>query len=118
MKKENWGFTFCIVLSLSAWSLSAQDIYLTPFKKINVGDKEIASISFSSDALSFAAADIKGIVSLQSVATGDSQGKIAGTAPALLHDFINDNKTFLLLDNAGRLTKFNTENKESTFAAF
>ena len=118
MNKINACFTFCILVNIFAGSLYAQDIYLTPFKKIKVGDKEISSISFSSDASSFAAADTKGMISLLSVATGDSQGKIAGTAPALLHDFINDNKNFILLDNAGRLTKFNTENKESTSTAF
>jgi hypothetical protein len=115
MKKITLRFLSSFIL-LSGLCASAQNIYLVPYKKINVTDKEIASVSFSSDAASFAAADSKGLVSLRSVSTGEETGKIAGPAPALFHDFINDNKEFLLLDNAGRLTKYNTSSKESNFS--
>src|SRR6478736_9840100 len=118
MNKTNLRIALCIAFLPCGFCVSAQNIYLTPYKKINVSDKQITSISFSSDAASFAAADQKGNASLYNVNTGEQTGKIAAPAPALFHDFINDNKTFLLLDNTGRLTRYNTESKESKFSEF
>ncbi|HZX73195.1 MAG TPA: caspase family protein [Cyclobacteriaceae bacterium] len=118
MNTLHWRAALCNAFLLCGFCVAAQNIYLTPYKKINVSDKQITSISFSSDALTFAAADQKGNASLYNVNTGEQTGKIAAPAPALFHDFINDNKTFLLLDNAGRLTKYNIETKESSFSEF
>lgn len=111
MKSCYWLFVFTGFIS----TLSAQDIYLVPFKKVKVSEKEISSISFSADAKWFASADVKGVISLREVNSDGILGKITGTSPALFHDFIDQGKTFLMLDNAGRLTKFNTESKESAF---
>lgn len=109
---------YCLLYLLCFYSFISysQNIYLTPLRKIKASEKEIQSISFSADAAWLAAADEKGLVSIRSVSNDAVLAKIAGTSPVIFHDFIDQGKTFLLLDQSGRLTKFNTETKESSFS--
>ncbi len=109
-------YSLVCLLCFYSFVTYSQNSYLTPLRKIKVSEKEIQSISFSSDGEWVAAADEKGIVTLRSVASDAILAKIANTSPAVFHDFIDQGKTFLLLDQSGRLTKFNTESKESSFS--
>ena len=109
-------YSLVCLLCFYSFVIYSQNSYLTPLRKIKVSEKEIQSISFSTNGEWVAAADEKGIVTLRSVASDAILAKIANTSPAVLHDFIDQGKTFLLLDQSGRLTKFNTESKESSFS--
>jgi WD40 repeat protein len=102
------------VLSLTA---TAQDIYLSPLKKIQAGEKEIQSISFSSDSKWIAFSDNKGEVSVRTLDTDELLGKVSASG-VMLHDFIDQNKKFVILDQSGKYSTLNTTTKEIQTSQF
>lgn len=96
----------------------AQDIYLVPFKKANISSKAIQSISFSANSDWFAAADQKGLISIKSVTDNNSLGQIVASSNVLVHDFIDQDKFFISLDENGRYITYNTETKEQNQAVY
>lgn len=104
---------FCLI-SLPVF---AQDVYLAPLKKIKASEKEITSISFSSDSKWIAFSDSKGDVSIRTLDSDELVGKVA--APnVVLHDFIDQNKKFITLDQSGKYTTFHTGTKEVQTSQF
>jgi WD40 repeat protein len=104
------GFIFIFIITSSA--CLAQDIYLVPYKKLSVSDKEITILSFSSQSQWLAASDAKGITTIQSIEKGEPVGKIVAQGP-VLHDFLNQTPHFLLLDQSGKLSTFHLETRET-----
>jgi WD40 repeat protein len=110
---------YCLLLiGISCSSASAQDVYLSPLKKIKASEKEINRISFSSDSKWIAVSDNKGDVSIRTLADDEIIGKISSSAEIVLHDFIDQDKKFIVLDNSGRFTQFNSKTKESQNSQF
>jgi hypothetical protein len=107
------GKLFFPLLFFFALEAVAQDIYLVPFRKVNVSEKDVVSISFSSNSEWFAAADQKGLISINSVTENKNLGKVVSSANLLIHDFIDQDKSFISLDANGRYISFNTETKET-----
>src|SRR4051812_44929027 len=99
-----------MVAFMAAFSCFGQDVYLAPFKKIKGSDKDITSISFSSDSKWIAFSDAKGEVTVRTLASDELMGKVKSPNP-VLHDFIDDNKKFFVLDQNGQYVVFNTSTK-------
>jgi hypothetical protein len=106
-------FVLCMLFISHA---SAQDVYLSPFKKIKAGEREISSISFSSDSKWIAFSDTKGQVTIRTLDSDELLGNVP--ANAVLHDFIDQNKKFIVLDQSGKYTVFNTTSKETQTSQF
>jgi WD40 repeat protein len=100
-----------MVACLAAFSCLGQDVYLVPFKKIKGSEKEITSISFSSDSKWIAFSDTKGEVTVRTLQSDELLGRVK-SPDAVLHDFIDDNKKFFVLDQNGQYVLFNTSTKE------
>ncbi|HEY0651866.1 MAG TPA: caspase family protein [Chryseosolibacter sp.] len=105
------------VACLAAFSCLGQDVYLSPLKKIKASEKEISQISFSSDSKWIAISDSKGEVSLRTLQADEILGKVI-SPDVVLHDFIDENKKFFVLDQSGRYAVFNTATKEIQNAQF
>jgi WD40 repeat protein len=99
-----------MVACLAAFSCLGQDVYLAPFKKIKASEKEITSISFSSDSKWIAISDGKE-VSMRTLDSDELLGKVV-SSKVIIHDFIDENKKFFVLDESGRYAVFNTASKE------
>lgn len=104
----------CCLVSLAA---IAQDVYLSPLKKIKAGEKEINSISFSSDSKWIAFSDSKGEVSIRTLDTDELLAKVT-SSNVVLHDFIDQNKKFVILDQGGKYSVLNTATKEVQISQF
>ena len=114
MKKINF-----LVLALLVWGVCcAQDNYLVPFRKVNTSQKSIQSISFSSDGKWFAAADQKGLITISSVNDNEVMTSIATSSDILIHDFIDQDKSFIILESNGKFTSLNTATKESKVTGY
>lgn len=102
-----------IILSIaSLTALEAQNVYLSPYKKISTGSKEISSIAFSSTSKWFATANAQGEIYVSGIDDNTPLARIAGSNPAITLDFIDQDQTLLALDKAGKLTRFNLSSKE------
>lgn len=91
----------------------SQDNYLVPYRKVSVGQKAIQSLSFSSDGKWFAAADQKGRISINSVDDNEELANIQTNSNILIHNFIDEDKSFIVLEENGTYTSFNTSTKQS-----
>lgn len=105
-------FVLCTMIT-SAFS---QDVYLSPLKKVKASEKEISSISFSSDSKWIAFADAKGQVAVRTLDSDELVANIPSNA--ILHDFIDQNKKFVVLDQSGKYTVYNTSSKETQSSQF
>src|SRR5687767_12280338 len=106
-----------IVLVLLALRAASQDVYLSPLKKIKASQKEISAISFSSDSKWIAVSDGKGEVSIRTLDSDELLGKMTATG-IVLHEFIDQNKKFILLEQSGKYSTFNTATKEIQTSQF
>jgi hypothetical protein len=104
-------FRLTMVACLAAFSCFGQDVYLAPVKKIKASEKEINAISFSSDSKWIAISDAKGEVSVRTLDSDELLGKVV-SPDVVLHDFIDGNKKFIVLNQSGRYAVFNTSTKE------
>ncbi len=110
---------YLIVLALWIVGTSiAQDNYLVPFRKVNTGQKSIQSISFSADGKWFAAADQKGLITISSVNDNETLTTIAASSEILIHDFIDQDKLFVVLESSGKYTVLNISTKESKVTGY
>jgi WD40 repeat protein len=100
-----------IVASITA--LEAQNVYLSPYKKISTGSKEVSTIAFSSTSKWFATANSQGEIYVSGIDDNTPLARIAGSNEAITLDFIDQDQTLLALDKSGKLTRFNMANKES-----
>lgn len=98
------------LISLSAF---AQDVYLSPYKKIKASEKDISSISFSSDSKWIAVSDASGEITLRALEDDEILAKIPLSDEVVLHDFIDDNKKFIALDKGGAYTVYHTASKQT-----
>ena len=89
--------------SLISFSSLSQDAYLSPLKKIETNEKEITYISFSSDSKWIAVSGSKGETSIKSLSDNETSGSLTTPGGIIFHDFIDENKKFILLDNTGKL---------------
>jgi WD40 repeat protein len=108
MYLRNGVTLLCLGLSYVA---SAQDIYLSPLKKLKASDKEISRISFSSDSKWIAWSDVRGGVMVRTLGSDELVTKFSAEE-VVLHDFIDQNKKFFILDKSGKYTTINTQNNE------
>jgi WD40 repeat protein len=110
----------CLTLIISIASLTAlhaQSVYLSPYKKISTGSKEVSTIAFSSTSKWFATANAQGEIYISGIDDTTPLARIAGSSEAVTLDFIDQDKTLLALDKSGKLTRFNMGNKESQVQA-
>jgi WD40 repeat protein len=105
------------LVALLSFPAIAQDVYLSPLKKIKASEKEIQSISFSSDSKWIAFSNNKDEVSIRTLDTDELVGKIPASG-VVLHDFIDQNKKFFILDQTGRYSVLNTGTKEVQTSQF
>lgn len=91
----------------------SQDVYLNPYKKIKASDKDVTSISFSSDSKWIAVSDAKGIISIRTLAEDDVLATIPLKGEVVLHDFIEEDRKFIALDANGNYNVFNSASKQS-----
>jgi WD40 repeat protein len=109
----NFQIIILLLACLTSVQVMSQEVYLNPYKKIKVSEKEIGSISFSSDSKWIAVSDAKGEVSIRTLSDDEIITKIPGSAGVIIHDFIEENKKFIVLDNGGKYTVFNFASKQS-----
>jgi hypothetical protein len=100
------------VIAVCSWDAPAQDIYLVPFKKLNVSEKEITTLSISEQNEWLAASDAKGITSIRTIESNQAVTSLPAVGP-VLHDFLNQSKSFLLLDQSGKLITYQLDTKET-----
>lgn len=93
---------------LLAGNLSAQDIYLYPYKKIVVGTKEVSSISFSTTS-KWMAVESGGNISIRTVEDGKEVKSIASKPRLAVQDFVDNDKTFFYEDVTGKIYQAPTE---------
>lgn len=98
----------CVLWTIAAGS-TAQDIYLYPYKKINLGSKAVRSISFSTIP-KWVAIETEGALTIRSVEDGREVRKISTKSPIALHDFIESDRIFLYLDEDGKLFEMSMNN--------
>lgn len=98
-----------IALTHCAVPAGAQDIYLYPYKKITVGTKEVNSISFS-QVSKWMAVESGGLISIRTIDDGKEVKSITSKPRIAIHDFIDNDKTFLHLDVAGKLHQTSMDN--------
>jgi WD40 repeat protein len=110
-------FIYTLLCSLLSLAAIAQDVYLSPLKKIKASEKEISSISFSSDSKWIAFSDSKGEVSIRTLDTDELLARITASN-VVLHDFIDQNKKFVILDQGGKYSVLNTATKEVQTSQF
>jgi WD40 repeat protein len=106
----------CLILVLSFASLTglyAQNVYLSPYKKISTGSKEVSTIAFSSTSKWFATANAQGEIYVSGIDDNTPLARIAGGNETITLDFIDQDQTLLALDKSGKLTRFSMANKES-----
>jgi WD40 repeat protein len=108
--KQAWTLLIALVV---VTTLKAQNVYLSPYKKINTSSKEISSIAFSSTSKWFAVANEQGEIYISGIDDNQPLARIAGADPAAALDFIDQDKTLLAIDRSGKLTLFNMGTKES-----
>lgn len=106
-----------IIFSFLGIVLRAQDVYLFPYKKISAGTKEITSVSFSQDSKKIGIADDKGLVTVLNVQDESPVAKLV-SENIVLHDFMDDDHKFILLDQNGKLTTYYPETKETKVSPF
>lgn len=99
------------VITIAITSASSQEVYLSPLKKIKASEKEISNISFSSDSKWIAWSDTKGEVAVRTIMSDELLTKVNADG-AVLHDFIDQNKKFIIVGKDGQFTTINTSNKE------
>lgn len=104
--------TFALLIA-SLTALEAQNVYLSPYKKISTGSKEISTIAFSSTSKWFATANAQGEIYVSGIDDNTPLARIAGSNDAITLDFIDQDQTLLALDKSGKLTRFSMANKES-----
>jgi WD40 repeat protein len=109
-----------VLFAISVFSgmAQAQDVYLSPVKKIKGSDKEITSLSFSADSKFIGIADAKGDVAVRSINDDELITKISTGSDVVLQDFIETDKKFIVLDGNGKFTQYNTKSKENQTAQF
>jgi WD40 repeat protein len=110
----------CLTLIISIaclTALHAQSVYLSPYKKISTGSKEVSTIAFSSTSKWFATANKQGEIYISGVDDNTPLARIAGSSEAVTLDFIDQDQTLLALDKNGKLTRFNMASKESQVQA-
>ncbi len=112
MNKKSLAVIACAI-TLSSVAI-AQNVYLSPYKKISTGTKEISSVAFSSTSKWFASANSQGEVYVSGIDESTPLARIAGSNPNITLDFIDQDQTLLALDKAGKLTRFNMSSKESS----
>ncbi len=110
-------FLFLSAATFVALSSFAQDVYLAPYKKITASDKEITGISFSSDSKWIAYSDSRGIAGIRTMESSELVGSISASG-ILLHDFIDQNKKFIVLGEDGKYHTLNTSTKEKQETQF
>lgn len=106
----------CLTLILTIASLTAtraQNVYLSPYKKISTGSKEVSAIAFSATSKWFATANAQGEIYISGIDDNTPLARIAGSNEAITLDFVDQDQTLLALDKAGKLTRFSMANKES-----
>ena len=99
----------CIAFVLMAGTSWGQDIYLYPYKKINVSTKEIYSISFS-QVSKWMAVETAGTISIRTVDDGKEVKSLPSKPRLALHDFIDTDKTFLYQDKSGKMYRVSMDN--------
>ncbi|HEY5690193.1 MAG TPA: caspase family protein [Cyclobacteriaceae bacterium] len=109
---------FVLLALLTSGICCAQDNYLVPFRKVSLSQKPIQSISFSSDGNWFAAADQKGLITINSVNDSEAMTAIATSSDILIHDFIDQDRFFVVLESNGKYTALNTKTKESKVTGY
>lgn len=91
----------------------AQNVYLSPYKKISTGTKEVSTIAFSSTSKWFASANAQGEVYVSGVDDSQPLARIPGKNPNMLLDFVDQDASLLMLDKLGALIRFNMSTKAS-----
>ena len=109
---------FYVLIFLISSTGYAQDVYLSPLKKIKASEKEINGVSFSSDSKWIAVSDTKGETSIRTLTDDQIVGKIPVSGDVVFHDFIDQDKKFIQLDNTGKFTQFNSTSKEIQTSQF
>jgi WD40 repeat protein len=109
-------FIISSLFLLASGFVSAQDVYLSPYKKIKASEKDISAISFSSDSKWIAVSDSRGEISIRTLADDEIITKFPVSGEIILHDFIEENKKFISLDNNGKFTTYNSGSKQTQTA--
>jgi WD40 repeat protein len=112
MRINHFLFWVCLATSLSA---TGQGVYLTAYKKVNVGSKSIKSIAFSSTSKWFSTASETGEVYIGSLEDAGMIGKLPPGAAVMVMDFVEQDKSLLVLDKNGKLARFDMTNKQPAF---
>jgi WD40 repeat protein len=114
MRIHRFLFWACLATSLSA---TAQGVYLTAYKKINVSSKPIKGIAFSSSSQWFATSTEAGEVYIGSTEETTAIGKLPPGGQVLVMDFVEQDKSLLVLDKNGKLTRFDMTSRQPAFAS-
>src|SRR5690242_12810168 len=90
------------IITASANSILAQDIFLSAYKKIPSGSTtEVERISFSEDSKMLAVNDTKGTLALIEVETSNILKKEPASGKIIFHEFIDKDKKFLAVKSSG-----------------
>jgi hypothetical protein len=98
-----------IISCLIAISTTAvgQDIFFTPFGKVNLGAKaEVEKISFSADGTYLIASTTKGSVSFISTKDNTITKTIPAGGKVLFHDFLNTSNAALIVRASGEILEY------------
>ncbi len=105
MKKKHWFATFLLVIvGIMGYRCFAQDIYLTPLAKFNVGSKKISSLSFSPLSKFISVLNTKQEVSIWQIEKRQKVKEIISNSTIMLHQFYEEEK-LLVVDKSGQLQR-------------
>jgi len=100
------GILACCLLCATAYG---QDIFLYPYKKVTVSNKEVSSIAFSSTS-KWMSIESGGAISIRTVEDGKEVKSITSKPHVTVQDFIDDDKAFFYQDVAGKIYRASTDN--------
>src|SRR5687768_10692554 len=95
-------FLTAVSILIASAALSAQDIFLSAFKKIPSGStNEVDRISFSEDSKLLAVTDPKGSLAFIEIETSNVLKKEPASGKIIFHEFIDKDKKFLCVKSNG-----------------
>lgn len=91
-----------------------QDIYFTPYGKINAGLSAVDKISFSQDAGLLSATDSKGNLALIDINQQQVTKTLSASGKVIFHEFLNTDNSLLVVRSSGALSQYKTPDLEKT----
>lgn len=112
--KLNVGILNILLGSILSISASAQDVYLSAYKKISCGTNDVDNIVFSEDSKIIGITDKKGSLCLVETESSNVLKKIPASGKIIFQEFLDKDKKFIAVRSNGQFSTYSLASFEET----